>query len=107
MTPSALTLAPSDALVLFGVTGDLAYKMTFPALYAMVERGMLTVPVVGVAQPPWNVSRLRTRAAESIRASGVKVARGTLRRLLSLLEYVPGDYASSAESVGELGGWIG
>ncbi len=41
----------SDALVLFGVTGDLAHKMIFPALYAMVKRGTLTVPVIGVALP--------------------------------------------------------
>ena len=43
-------MPPSDALVLFGVTGDLAYKQIFPALYAMVKRGALTVPVIGV--PP-------------------------------------------------------
>ena len=43
------TAAPSDALVLFGVTGDLAHKMIFPALYAMAKRGVLDVPVVGVA----------------------------------------------------------
>ena len=46
---------PSDALVLFGVTGDLAHKMIFPALYEMAKRGALTVPVVGVASPPENL----------------------------------------------------
>ena len=48
-----MTAAHSDALVLFGVTGDLAHKMIFPALYAMAKRGTLTVPVIGVALPEW------------------------------------------------------
>src|SRR5207247_3788844 len=51
--------AASDALVLFGLTGDLAHKMIFPALYAMVQRGVLTVPVVGVASRVWSVAELR------------------------------------------------
>jgi glucose-6-phosphate 1-dehydrogenase len=84
--------SPSDALVLFGVTGDLARKMIFPALYAMVERGVLTVPVVGVASTPWSVAQLRERATESITESGTGVKRNALRRLLSLLRYVPGNY---------------
>jgi glucose-6-phosphate 1-dehydrogenase len=83
---------PSDALVVFGVTGDLAHKMIFPALYAMVERGALTVPVVGVAFDPWNVAQLRKRATDSIKQSGAVVERRTLRRFLSLLRYVSGDY---------------
>ncbi|MCG6989466.1 MAG: glucose-6-phosphate dehydrogenase, partial [Gemmatimonadetes bacterium] len=86
---------PSDALVLFGVTGDLAHKMIFPALYAMVERGTLTVPVVGVASTPWTVVQLRERATESIEASGATVKPRKLSRLLSLLRYVPGDYADA------------
>ena len=44
----------SDALVVYGVTGDLAHKMIFPALYAMVKRGTLNVPVIGVAFPKWS-----------------------------------------------------
>ncbi len=83
---------PSDALVIFGVTGDLAHKQIFPALYAMVKRGVLTVPVVGVAFPPWSVAQLRKRATDSIKQSGVSVERRTLARLLSLLHYVSGDY---------------
>jgi len=82
----------SDALVLFGVTGDLAHKMIFPALYAMVKRGVLEVPVVGVAFPPWSLERLRKRAADGIRkAAPIDDARA-LRHLLSLLRYVHGDY---------------
>ncbi len=96
MTPSHPSSPPSDALVLFGVTGDLAFKMTFPALYAMVAQRSLTVPVVGVAQPPWTISQLRSRATDSIKQSGAKVDRKTLKRLLSLLRYVPGDYNAPA-----------
>ena len=50
---------PSDALVLFGVTGDLAYKQIFPALFAMCRHGALNVPVIGVASSAWNVEQLR------------------------------------------------
>jgi glucose-6-phosphate 1-dehydrogenase len=84
--------ASSDALVLFGVTGDLAHKMIFPALYAMANRGTLTVPVIGVASTPLSVAQLRKRATDSIKESGTVVQRRTLGRLLSLLRYVSGDY---------------
>ena len=87
---------PSDALVLFGVTGDLARKMIFPALYGMVEGGVLDVPVVGVAASPWTVAELRNRATQSIEESGVALKRSALKRLLPLLRYVPGDYTESA-----------
>ncbi len=83
---------PSDALVLFGVTGDLAHKMIFPALYAMVKDGVLKVPVIGVARPPFTLADLRKRVTDSIEQSGIVVDRPTLRRLLSLLASVPGDY---------------
>ena len=68
--------APSDALVLFGVTGDLAHKMIFPALYAMAKRDVLNVPVIGVASPPWSLARLRKRAADGIRKAGRSTMRG-------------------------------
>ncbi len=84
--------APSDALVLFGVTGDLAHKMIFPALYAMVKRGALTVPVVGVAFPKWSLARLRKRVTDSIKRSGGIDNKRALHRLLSLFRYVSGDY---------------
>jgi glucose-6-phosphate 1-dehydrogenase len=82
----------SDALVLFGVTGDLAHKMIFPALYAMAKRGTLTVPVVGVASPPWSLTQLRERAEDGIRKAGDVDDTDALRHLLSLLRYVGGDY---------------
>ena len=65
----------SDALVLFGVTGDLAYKQIFPALYAMVKRGVLNVPVIGVAASPWSIAQLRKRVTQSLRHSGTAVNR--------------------------------
>ena len=82
----------SDALVLFGVTGDLAHKMIFPALYAMVKRGALTVPIIGVALPKWSLPRLHNRVTESIERSGGVDNRPALHRLLSLFQYVSGDY---------------
>jgi glucose-6-phosphate 1-dehydrogenase len=82
----------SDALVLFGVTGDLAYKQIFPALYAMVKRGVLTVPVIGVAASPITLAALRKRVTQSLRHSGLSIDRRPLRVLLSLLQYVSGDY---------------
>jgi len=82
----------SDALVLFGVTGDLAHKMIFPALYAMAKRGALQVPVVGVAFPRWSVARLRNRVKDSLARSGGIDSQRALRHLLSLLRYVTGDY---------------
>jgi glucose-6-phosphate 1-dehydrogenase len=93
--------AVSDALVLFGLTGDLAHKMIFPALYAMVKRGVLTVPVVGVASTPWSVAQLRERVADGITQSGAVVERRALNRLLSLLQYVSGDY-NNAETFAAL-----
>lgn len=86
----------SDALVIFGVTGDLAHKMIFPALYAMAKRGALTVPVVGVAFPKWPLARLHKRVADSIeRTVGIDNKRA-FRHLLSSLQYVSGDYKDPA-----------
>jgi glucose-6-phosphate 1-dehydrogenase len=87
--------ARSDALVLFGVTGDLAHKMIFPALYAMAKRGTLTVPVIGVAAPKWSLAQLHERVKDSIRLSGGINNQRAFRHLLSLLSYVSGDYNES------------
>jgi glucose-6-phosphate 1-dehydrogenase len=83
----------SDALVLFGVTGDLAHKMIFPALYALVKRGALTVPVIGVALPKWSLARLHKRATDSIKQSGGIDNQRAFHKLLSLFKYVSGDYS--------------
>src|SRR5271169_1261458 len=81
----------SDAMVFFGATGDLAYKKIFPALYAMLKRGHLNVPVIGVAKAGWNLDQLTARAKESIQNHS-SVEPGIFDKLASLLRYVDGDY---------------
>ena len=87
-----MTVARSDALVLFGVTGDLAHKMIFPALYAMAKRGALTVPVFGVARPDWSAERMHERVQDSLNQSGGIDDKPAFEHLLSQLHYVSGDY---------------
>ena len=82
----------SDALVFFGATGDLAYKKIFPALQAMIKRGHLNVPVIGVAKAGWNLEQLRARAHDSLEKHG-GVDTAAFNKLISLLRYVDGDYA--------------
>ena len=86
----------SDALVLFGVTGDLAHKMIFPALYALVKRNALNVPVIGVASPQWSLAQLRDRVQDSITRSGGIDDRLAFDQFLSLFSYVSGDYKDQA-----------
>ncbi len=81
----------SDALVFFGATGDLAYKKIFPALQAMVKRGHLDVPVVGVAKAGWNLDQLRARAHDSLEKHG-GIDPAAFEKLNGLLRYVDGDY---------------
>jgi glucose-6-phosphate 1-dehydrogenase len=81
----------SDALVFFGATGDLAYKKIFPSLQAMVKRGHLDVPVVGVAKAGWNLDQLRARAKDSLEKHG-GLDPAAFEKLLGLLRYVDGDY---------------
>jgi glucose-6-phosphate 1-dehydrogenase len=91
------TAVASDALVVFGATGDLAHKKIFPALYRMVKRDALTVPVVGVAFSHWDLPRLREHARDSItHADGGIDDPAALDRMLSLLQYVDGDYGDPA-----------
>jgi glucose-6-phosphate 1-dehydrogenase len=85
----------SDALVVFGVSGDLAHKMIFPALYAMAKRGTLKVPVIGVARPKWSPERLHKRVTDSIERAGGVDNKSALKHLLSLFRYVGGDYADA------------
>jgi glucose-6-phosphate 1-dehydrogenase len=82
----------SDALVLFGVTGDLAHKMIFPALYTLAKRGALKIPIIGVALPDWSQAQLRQRVKDSVERSCEIDEPRALRHLLSLLRYVSGDY---------------
>ena len=85
----------SDALVVFGVTGDLAYKQIFASLLGLVRDEGLNVPIVGVANSGWNLEQLRARAADSL-AQHKPVDRKAQEKLLSLLRYVDGDYADPA-----------
>src|SRR5579862_3735090 len=85
----------SDTLVFFGATGDLAYKKIFPALQAMVKRGNLNVPVIGVAKAGWNLDQLKARAKDSIEKHG-KLDRAAFDKLMGLLRYVDGDYNDAA-----------
>jgi glucose-6-phosphate 1-dehydrogenase len=91
-----MTTLHSDALVFFGATGDLAYKKIFPSLQAMVRRGHLNVPVIGVAKAGWNLDQLRARAKDSLEKHGGGVDPAAFERLLGLLRYVDGDYQDPA-----------
>ncbi len=85
--------SPSDALVFFGATGDLAYKQIFPALQALVRRGHLNMPVIGVAGSSWTDDQLRARARDSLEHNG-SVDEQAFEKLSGLLRYVGGDYNS-------------
>ncbi len=81
-----------DALVFFGATGDLAYKKIFPSLQAMVKRGVLNVPVIGVAKSGWGLEQLQARARDSVEKHGGLDA-DAFGKLMQLLRYIDGDYA--------------
>jgi len=85
----------ADALVVFGATGDLAYKQIFPALYAMTRRGELEIPVIAFARQPWTQEELRDHVRRSIEER-VTVDHAVLDRLTARLSYVAGDYADPA-----------
>src|ERR1700722_2109138 len=82
----------ADAFVFFGAPGDLAYKKIFPALYAMVHGGGLTIPIIGMARAGWTLEKLRDRARESVQAAG-DFEPECFAKLSALLRYVDGDYA--------------
>src|SRR5437867_12329054 len=86
-----MTVPHSDALVLFGATGDLASKQIFPALQAMVRRGHLDLPVIGVAKAGWNLDQLKARARDSVEKHGGLDA-GAFGKLSAGLRYIDGDY---------------
>ena len=92
MDKPASGLTPSGALVLFGATGDLAHKKIFPSLYAMVKRGTLKVPIVGVGFSGWTLAQLHDCAINGIKNVIKNVDSNVLNQLLSLLRYVDGDY---------------
>jgi glucose-6-phosphate 1-dehydrogenase len=95
-----------DALVIFGATGDLAKLETFPALVGLVERGVLDVPIIGVAKSGWDLDRFHNYAAQSLRNNGMDPDSAPARKMLGLLRYVDGDlddpatYAAMSQQMG-------
>jgi glucose-6-phosphate 1-dehydrogenase len=94
---------PADVLVIFGITGDLAKVMTFRSLYRLERRGLLNVPVVGVASSDWTIEQLTQRARESIEGTGEPLDPKVFDRFASRLSYVQGNFAEAPtyERVGE------
>jgi glucose-6-phosphate 1-dehydrogenase len=90
-----MTALESDAFVFFGATGDLAYKKIFPALYAMVRRGGLAIPIIGMARAGWTLDKLKARARESVENAG-DFEIGCFEKLAAQLRYVDGDYTDPA-----------
>lgn len=96
MTGAAVELGRADAVVLFGATGDLAYKRIFPALWALHYVGSLDMPVIGVSSSPWSDDDLRKRFHEAVAASGDPPEPGRWATLAPRLSYVSGDYRDPA-----------
>ncbi|MEU0098645.1 glucose-6-phosphate dehydrogenase [Streptomyces sp. NPDC006267] len=89
-------LEKSDALVLFGISGDLAKKMLLPALYRLTESGKLTVPVIGVAATDWDDDALRRHARDAVVAAGTDIDEAVFSRFAARLSIVAGDFADDA-----------
>jgi glucose-6-phosphate 1-dehydrogenase len=85
----------ADALVIFGITGDLARKMTFRSLYRLERRKLLKQPVIGVAVDDWQVEQLADRARESIEGTGEEIDEAVFKRFVKRLRYVSGDFADA------------
>src|SRR5262249_18231951 len=87
---------PADALVVFGITGDLAKVMTFRSLYRLEARGLLDCPIIAVAIDDWSIDDLKERARTSIEGTGEKLDQAVFDRLAARLEHVAGDFAARA-----------
>lgn len=89
-----MNVSHSDALVFFGATGDLAYKKIFPSLQAMVKRGNLDMPIIGVAKSGWTLDQMRNRMRDSLETHGHDggLDQAAFEKLCALLRYVDGDY---------------
>ncbi|EQD46432.1 glucose-6-phosphate dehydrogenase, partial [mine drainage metagenome] len=96
---SDLSLDSTGALVIFGITGDLARKMTFRALYRLEARGRLNWPVIGVALDDWTDELMRQHAREALTESGQKVSPQLFARFAGRLTYIQGDFADPATYV--------
>ena len=93
MTAPATT--PADVLVIFGITGDLAKKMTFRSLYRLERRRLLDCPIVGVARDDWSVATLRDHARQAIEGSGETIDEDVFARFAKRLSMVSGDFADA------------
>ena len=91
-----MTTRYADALVLFGITGDLAHKKLFSALYHLTAAGRLDMPVIGVASRNWDDETLRAKARTALAEGGVAVDGAVFNRLAQNLRYVSGNYRDSA-----------
>ncbi|MEP7383113.1 MAG: glucose-6-phosphate dehydrogenase [Gemmatimonadota bacterium] len=101
-----MTAPRSDALVFFGMTGDLAYKKIFPALHNLARRGLLDLPVIGVASSEWTIDQLRERARASITEYGGGVDERAFGILSANMQYVRGNY-TAPETYAELRAALG
>jgi len=99
MTTPATT--PADVLVIFGITGDLARKMTFRSLYRLERRKLLDCPIVGVALDDWSEATLHDHARSSIETAGETIDEEVFARFAQRLSMVSGDFgdASTYEKV--------
>ena len=95
-TGATRSTEPADVLVVFGITGDLAKVMTFQSLYRLDQRGLLDIPIVGVAVDDWSIDRLRERARTSIEGTGETIDERVFDRFAGRLSYVPGDFSDPA-----------
>ena len=93
---SAATARSGDALVVFGITGDLARKMTLRSLYRLDERGLLDCPVIGVAVDDWTDDHLREHALEAVKATGESIDDAVWKRFAQRLSYVGGNFNDGA-----------
>jgi len=93
---SARATGPADALVVFGITGDLAKVMTFRSLYRLERRGLIDCPIIGVAANDWSVEQLRDRARTSIENTGESLDEQVFKRFADRLSYVSGDFTDAA-----------
>jgi len=91
------TVAPADAFLLFGATGDLAKKKLWPALYELTTEGRMDMPIVGIARSDWTDSQMAERARESVRATlGDDVDEAMLESMCSRIRYLAGDYTNES-----------
>jgi glucose-6-phosphate 1-dehydrogenase len=107
MAQPSMTHQPADVFVIFGISGDLARKMTLRSLYRLERRGLLDCPIVGVAVDHWTADDLRKHARQAIVAGGEKIDEKVFRRFARRLSYVSGDFAQPstfaavAKAIGE------